>query len=550
VDSAASEPVAERSERAPRHLIATLVVAGVTLALLWPLVSSRRTLPNGDLLAHAWGLAWVDRQLARDPLRLYEANIYYPERSSLRLTESLVPQALMVWPLAALGADPILLVNTATLLSFALNALCAYALAFHLSRSFGGALFAGLAYAFCAYRLGHLVHVGVLSTQWFPLILLLAWRQLQAPRATRVLVLAAVLWAQVLSSGYYAYPAGALLVLGALVAGRRSWSVAGLGGLAASALLAAAAAYPFVAPYLQLAGSATPRSLAAIVHWSTRPASFLTAASSAGWLPHLALLERLGGEREALYAGTPALLLAAVGLAAAPRSRQTLALVVIGAGAAALSLGPVVRIGGLELPGPYELVRLLPLGDLMRVPARLAVLFLLAVCTLAALGWRAVERGGGRLGPPLLAACVALWLAESSPRGALAAVRDIERDPAFAAWLAAAEPGPVFELPYRGEGRHGIYVYWSTKHWRPLVNGHGTFRAPAAVRLALAGRAWPSPGSLRALREAGVRYVVVHDALAGSEERERYRRALDRPPSGAALRFRSNGDSVFEIASH
>jgi hypothetical protein len=530
--------------------MAALIVAAVTVALLWPLASARRTLPNGDLLAHAWGLAWVNRQLGRDPLRLYEANIYYPEPSSLRLTESLIPQAIMVWPLAALGADPVLLINVATILAFGLNGLFAYALAFHLSRSFGGALFAGLAYAFCAYRLDHLVHVGVLSTQWFPLILLLTWRQLDAPRAGRALALAVALWAQVLSSGYYAYPAGALLALGVLLAGRRSWSAVGLGWLAASVLLAVAAAYPFVSPYLDLAASATPRSLAAILHWSARPESFLTAAPGASWLPHLALLERLGGERETLYPGTPALLLAAAGLLAAPRHRRTLALVVIGAAAALFSLGPVVRLGSLELRGPYELVRLMPLGNLMRVPARLAVIFQLALCMLAALGWGAIERRGGRPRRLLLALCVALWLVESWPRGALAAVREIETSPSFAAWLATAEPGPVLELPYRGEGRQGIYVYWSAKHWHPLVNGHGTFRAGSAVRLALAGREWPSPSSLRTLRDAGVRYVVIHDALATGDERDRYRRALDRPPRGSAVRFRSNGDSVFEITPH
>ena len=59
------------------------MLVAVTLGLLWPLLSSRRTLPNGDLLAHAWGLAWVDRQLGRDPLRLYDANIYFPEPRSL-----------------------------------------------------------------------------------------------------------------------------------------------------------------------------------------------------------------------------------------------------------------------------------------------------------------------------------------------------------------------------------------------------------------------------------------------------------------------------------
>jgi hypothetical protein len=337
------------------------------------------------------------------------------------------------------------------------------------------------------------------------------------------------------------------MVVGILLAGKRAWSRAGLAWVGASALLALAAAYPFVAPYLELARGAPPRSRPAIVHWSARPASFLTAAPEAGWLPHLALLERWGGERETLYPGTPALLLAAVGLLAARPGRWVRALIVIGVGAAVFSLGPVVHVWGVDLPGPYTLIQRLPLGDMMRVPARLAVLSQMAVCALAALGWRALAHDHRRAGALIRAGCVALWLAESSPRAVLGAVREIETSPAFASWLAAAPPGPVLELPYRGEGRQGIYVYWSSKHWLPLVNGHGTFRAERAVPLVMAGKEWPSPKALRTLRGAGVRYVVVHGELASDQEALRYGRALARPPNGAALRFREADDAVFEI---
>lgn len=529
-----------------RTLLATLLLGAVSLGFLWPLLSASRTVPNGDLLAHAWGLAWVNRQLRHDPQHLYDANIYYPEPQSLRLTESLVPQALMVLPLAALGADPILLVNAATLLSFVLNGLGAFALAFHVSRSLGGSSFAGLSYAFCAYRWGHLMHVGVLSTQWFPLILLLSWRQLEAPKPSRAWPLAAALWAQALSSGYYAYPAAGLVVLGVLLAGPGLWKAAGIRWIAASALLAAAAAYPFAAPYLALAALAPRRSLQAIEHWSARLSSYLTPSPDAAALPHLAALNTLGGEREWLFPGTPVVLLAALAVCSRPRSRWTRALVVIGAVALAVSLGPVVRLGGLEIPGPYELIRLLPLGGMMRVPARLGILVQMSLCILAATGWAALERRG-RAARLLLLAGLALWAVESAPRGALRGVRAVDRAPAFADWLAGAPPGPVLELPYHGEGRHGIYVYWSTRHWLPLVNGHGTFRAARAVPLALAGRQWPSPRTVRTLRSAGVRYVVVHGALASPGEDERYRRALARPPSGAPLRFVSGEDAIFEI---
>lgn len=530
-----------------RALVAAALFLGVTFAFLHPLVSARATLPNGDLLGHAWGLAWVNRQLFREPLRLYDANIYYPEPKSLRLTESLIPQSLMVLPLDALQVDPIALVNAATLLSFVLNGFGACLLAFYVCRSFSGSVFAGLAYAFCSYRWGHLVHLGVLSTQWFPLILLFTWRQLAEPRACRALALSAVLWAQALSSGYYAYPAGGLVLLGVLLAGRRSWTAVPLGWIAASVVLGAAATYPFAAPYLELAQEAPQRSLSAVIHWSARPASYLTPSSDAVALPHLAALRRLGGEREPLYPGTPVLLLALAAVCLRPRVRWTLPLLVIGAVAFAISLGPVIDLGSLTLPGPYALMRRLPLGGMMRVPARLGVVAQLALAVLAGLGWAALERRGGRARFALLAAAVGLWAVESYPREALRQVREIETRPAFAVWLARAAPGPVLELPYYGEGRHGLYVYWSTKHWHPLVNGHGTFRPARAVPVAIAGRSWPSPRSVKELRRAGVRYVVTHSEPALGEDRERYRRAAARPPHGVALRFAAGGDAIFDI---
>lgn len=55
------------------------------------------------------------------------------------------------------------------------------------------------------------------------------------------------------------------------------------------------------------------------------------------------------------------------------------------------------------------------------------------------------------------------------------------------------------------------YLYYSTAHWRPIVNGGGR-AAPADYLGLLDGiSAFPSPASA-AMRKVGVDHVVVHTA--------------------------------------
>ena len=38
---------------------------------------------NGDTQLNEWIMAWVVHQLPRDPLRLFDANIFYPAKDTL-----------------------------------------------------------------------------------------------------------------------------------------------------------------------------------------------------------------------------------------------------------------------------------------------------------------------------------------------------------------------------------------------------------------------------------------------------------------------------------
>ena len=69
--------------------------------------------------------------------------------------------------------------------------------------------------------------------------------------------------------------------------------------------------------------------------------------------------------------------------------------------------------------------------------------------------------------------------------------------------------------------RNADYMLGSTRHWKPLLNGYSGF-TPASYRRR-ADTLWYFPfraASFDVLRDAGVRYVVLHLGDYGSQRRE------------------------------
>ena len=143
---------------------------------------------------------------------------------------------------------------------------------------------------------------------------------------------------------------------------------------------------------------------------------------------------------EPFYPGSAILMLAAVGIAAGRGTWDRVWAGVLTLTGFALSLGPVIHVAGLDLPGPFLLLRGLPGGALLRTPSRLGVLALL----------RARSPGGARLGPAhggkrlssaLAVAAGALVALEAWPVDLAGLVRPFPRAPAGVEWLRSAAPG-------------------------------------------------------------------------------------------------------------
>jgi hypothetical protein len=71
------------------------------------------------------------------------------------------------------------------------------------------------------------------------------------------------------------------------------------------------------------------------------------------------------------------------------------------------------------------------------------------------------------------------------------------------------------------------YMYFSTFHWRSLVNGYSGFSPPSYQRLVDLMENFPSDDSIAELRRRGVTHVVVHGAFYRPAQYDRMIARLD-----------------------
>ncbi|MCC6627512.1 MAG: hypothetical protein IT340_08940 [Chloroflexi bacterium] len=517
------------------YALLVLVAVLATIGMTWPLAANAAGSVQdlGDPLLQIWTLKWDLHQLARDPLRLYEANTFQPFPSPLAYSESMLGVALLYAPVWWLTGNDVLAYNLIVLFTFAASIVTATLLARELTARWPAALLAGLAFAFLPYRFGHLSHLNLLSLQWLPLVLWCLVRFLRTSRPAWAVGFTVAFLLQALSSFYYAYLAAVACAIVLLV--RPPWrdgrpSRPRLLGLVGAGLAIALVMTPVSLPYFAVRQvMAFERTAQDVDELAATPKSYVSVA------PDSRLYRRQLPERypNPLFPGFAVAALAVVG-AVTVRRRLTLALLALGAVGLVLSFGFSVNVGGREVPLLYGwLYDYLPGARGLRDVARWGVLPLLAAALLAAagLGWL-MDRIAGDVTRPWrrwaatgLAVAVAVVALAEFASGAVRAV-PVERDEATLApyrWLAEQqEPGLVVEFPADGVRtnvtRPTRYMYYSTYHWLPHLLGYSGFVPPLHYELAAAfpdDRRTATPSHLNAgnvglLRDLGVRYILFH----------------------------------------
>ena len=467
----------------------------------------------GDPLFSAWRLSWVAHQLPRDPLNLFNANIFYPERGTLLFSDSMLVPALMAAPFLWLGVPSLVVYNVMLLSGFALSGAGMFLLVRSLTGSSGAALLGGFAFAFLPFRDMHYAHLELQITQWMPLCVWALHRTVTRGRIRDGLLTGLFLALQCLSSWYYGiFLATFLVPVGAvcLVGEGASRALASIRALAAGSLLAAVLIVPMALPYLDAREHVGERPESEIRFYSATPQNYLAAHRQN--VPFGRRTWHLGGQERELFMGFVVPLLALVGLwppLSAARIAFALGLVL----AFDVSLG----FNGMLHPWLHEYV--LPYRGL-RVPARMAIVVGLALAILAGYGAaRILGLMRGRLTRAAVSAVLVLAVWAEYRSVPLLKTVWARPSPIYDA-LPAPPASVLLELPLLEPdiSLEPIYMYFSTFHWNALANGYSGFSPPSYPELRERIKTFPDQESIAELRRRGVTHVVVHGALFSSPE--------------------------------
>ena len=507
-----------------RRLAAGTLAVSLALAVLhtWPLATAPAVLSrhdNADAMLNEWIVAWVAHQAPRDPLHLFDANIFHPEPRALAFSEHMTVQGLMGAPAAWLGAPPLLVYNLLVLAGLALSAWSMWLLLWRWTGSRAAGAIAGSLVAFNAHTLTRLPHLQALHVEFLPVVLLALDRVLVGRRRRDAVLLGVACALQGLTSNYLlVFTIVAVAVGIAVRAGdvRRPAAARVAGLLAVAASVAALLLAPFLYPYyLTQREQGLTRSLDEVARYSATWRDYL---ATAGRLHYAAWSHRFLDGATALFPGVIASALAGVALVARPgiRDARIRMAAAIGASGVALSFGPA-------LPGYAALYRWLPILQGVRGAARFGFLALVAVAVLAGFGAAALRaRWGSRAWWPVLAVALLAGVTIEALRAPLV-FRPFDGIPRIYQSLRDPSVRAVAEFPiYRAEDvlRNAPYVLNSTAHWKPIVNGYSGFVPRSYPAIADALRPFPGGGSAAELRRLGVTHVVVHLDAYGSRAGE------------------------------
>ncbi len=504
-------PVREAGAVALLYLVLSI---GVT----WPLAFRLSTLlgapfGEGDPYLNLWVLGWDLRVLFESPAdffsgRVFDAPIFHPARQTLAYTDHLLLQALIVSPVYAVTRDVVTCYNVLWIGSLWASAVTMWWYLREVTAHRLAAIVGGLAWAFSAYRLAHVVHLQLQALYFLPLAAL-AVHRIVARRRTRDGAWLGIWYGlTAVSSVYYAVIGGlGLLALGlGLVAGAGRSRLGRLARpCAAAAVVSAVLVLPVVIPYAQVqAREGFARTLDEAARHAASMGSYV---NDPPWRS-VALAPTGRTEEDALRPGWGALLLAMLALGSLrtrvrrPHVWGWLAVVIVGL---VLSFGPD---GARSV---YAWCHRWIFGfHAVRAPARFGMLVAFGTAALAAYGAAdALARPRRDLIRLLgLAGMVLLGMESVAWRLPAVAAPRLETD--VSVWLRD-EPGPgaVAHVPLPVDRAATPAMLGTLVHGRPLVNGYSGQRPSfhGAVEGALA--TFPSADALWTLHDLAVRFIVA-----------------------------------------
>ncbi|WP_433372491.1 hypothetical protein ACQPZX_49570 [Actinoplanes sp. CA-142083] len=551
------------------YAVVTYVALALAVAMTWPTLQyPLHTLPQdlGDPARQAWQIAWSGHILLTDPVKLWQANAFFPEPNSFAFGDSLLGYA----PAGMIGEGPLAAVlryNILFVLAHALLLIGAYALVRQLGAGRTGAAVAAVAFAYAPWRLAQEGHLDIVSAGGIPLALAMlarghGWSMRRGFRRThRHAGWAAAGWlvaAWQVSLGFsLGLPLlgvlGIILLVLLVRVPIRWWRrpaerpVLGWRLLVTDIvgpLIVACVAALIAIPYFK--GSGTSTATAEIKFFSPPLRSLLIGPADSRLWGGAHEVPRSSLTWPAEMSLLPGFILYALALAGLAFSIWTLwqRLLLL----AGLAATIILTLGTTFFDGRWSYLPLfghLPASVGARIPGRLMLwvtllLAILAAGAVAEFVRRADHWAEQRIPPwpgPWLRLATLIPLALVLAEGWAATAHPVVPDQPKAMRTVT---GPMLVLP-TAELTDQMVMLWSTTRFQQIANGAGGFAVAHQAEMRRSVQTFPDAASIQYLRTQGVTTVLLlRDHVAGTP----WERAGDIPVDGMGITREDLDDAV------
>lgn len=517
-----------------------LVYLTIALLMLLPIVKNGNKVVAGrlgDPLLNVWIIAWDMHSIMTNNIRnIYNANIFYPEENTLTYSEPMFGLALLGLPFYLITKNYLFTYNILVLLSFVLGAFSCYILLKEIIDSRLSALAGAFVFSFNPWHIGHIPHIHVITTYWIPLCFWALIRYHKTISVKYLILFVVFFLLNALCSGHYLLIiCVALFIFELVLFARFIFKREGLILFCRKNLLHAAIAIAIITvllvviyfPYFDMMGKkGIERTYSEIEKYSMQLSYYFHQSSESIIWEKINRLQELVINRKVIAPGNLQLVIICIAIILLFKrgiklSSKDIILGFIAVGVVSLVLSFGVKIylyGKYSIPGLFVVIKNIPGFNVMRAPSRFALFYYLAISILIAMMIDQLmklnffaKRGKSIFIGRVIIFCFIfglLWIEFFVyPIHFTGVPNDGAIYPVYR-WLYEQEWGAVAEFPMR-RNLATLYMYNSTYHWRPLVNGYSGYYSPLQRRLKKAGLR----EQLDIVKGLGVKYIIIHKDL-------------------------------------
>ncbi len=489
-----------------------------------------------DIGIAVWVYAWNIHQLFEDPVHLFDANIYHPQKNTLAMIDNYFGVAMLGLPAMLITKNPAVMYNSIIVLAYLLTAWAVFGYMLYRTRSRMGAMIAGLMAALLPFHYAHLHTIHKTMFLSIPLSLWALEKFLETKQFRYglgfILVagyqLTCTWYLTVLLAVFYLF----YFIYLTLFRRRILFSRALIPVILAGILILAPLTWFFARPYMEVQKMFPSFNRSVDSQHSVTPMMYLTTGENNLLYGHV--LKGPVRFDKPLRTYFPGFVLYGLGLwgmilyirRKSIRSEDITGtgwfLMVFGLLSMLIALGPYLKMAdGSKIPLPfYFLYHSLPVMKALRGPQDFVLIFYFSLMFFGAYAVKSIsEWSSSRTRIMVMTGLVAFLVLESVrvpfPVVPLTSGKDV---PQCYTWAAEQPDRPVVAAYYPRFRKNGeihfqylkhFAMYYSIFHFCPIPDGHSAYVPPRAAEYRKVAQQFPSRCCRGTFEDLGIQFVLL-----------------------------------------